>query len=543
MEQEIETHETAKIKLSRHDNHNLELKSSFYFFDKKIKADLDLFLFMPQSVHLRSWTKNEITSDFFSRQRLSLLHSDDLKKEDVLLNIQHLKKVIEQLPLCRNSSESSQLSNELLVLSRSLGAYMGETVKASIRRISKELYMVYSRSQKSPGAEIGYNQLGNKLDKVKALMENLREVTNSQAALNIPVVQLLEQYTHHLFVEALAKLKDDHERLRLSFPQLSSLSFRIDQDNFAGKIKSLLHEESYYQKKHHTAKVITEKSQGELLIVRLGQMKKFFQSQMFINVSKKHTLARFVEPASAIAAAFAALIYGVAQYYSQPGTLGYSIGGIYIIMIWVALYVIRDRLKDHGKAYLTEKISSFLPDAEENLDAENHSIGKIKEWFRIIPGNQVSEKVGQIRKSACVSEAEIFLPEDVIHFKRSFTLKGFKSASGAKLSLQENLRINLERYLKYLDDPQKEICLLNEDGDFSRILSNKVYYFYLIVNLNFTNDPQGDKYEIYRITLNKQGIQKVLLANEALIPTWVESWGSKESPPAQETINNSVGSF
>ncbi len=515
MEQEVEPRETAKIKLSRHDNHNVELKSSFYFLDKKIKADLDLFLFVPQTVHLSSWSKSEITSDFFSRQRLSVPQSEDLKKEDGLLKIHHLRETIANLPLCKNSVESTILTNELLVLCRSLGAYLGENIKFSLRRISKELLVLHSRIQKTPTFESGYNHLFEKLEKIKVLVEELRGVTNSDAALKIPVVQLLEQYIHHLFVESLAKLKEDHERLKISFPQFSSLKFRIDRDAFGEKIKSLLREEAYYQKKHHSSEPLTEKSQTELLIVRLGQMKKFFQSEMFINVSKRQTLARFVEPASALAAAFAALIYGVAQYYSQPGALGYSLGGMYLILIWVALYVIRDRLKDHGKAYLTEKISGFLPDAEENLDAENHNIGKIKEWFRIFPDTQVSEKIQQIRESACVSEAEHFLPEDVIHFKRSFTLWGLDSVGGARLSLQENLRINLERYLKFLDDPQKEICVLNDQGEFSRITSNKVYYFYLVVNLSFGNDPEKDKSEIYRIILNKHGIQKVLLANHS----------------------------
>lgn len=517
MEQEVKTPEVTKIKLSRHDDHNLELKSSFYFLDKKIKADLDLFLFVPKTVHLKSWSKAEITSDFFSRQRLSVPHNEEVKKDDLFLKIQFLKKIIEDLTLSKSSSESDGLSHELVVLCRSLGAYLGEAVKAGLRQVSKELFLIYSRIHKSQIVDSNYNQLSEKLKQVKILVEQLREVTNSPQALNIPVVQLLEQYIHHLFVESLANLKDEHERLKISFPLPSSITFRIDRDNFSEKIKSLLNQENYYQDKYHTSlKEMTEKSKSELLIVRLGQMKKFFQSDMFINVSKKHTLARFVEPASAVAAAFAALIYGVAQYYSQPGAMGYSLGGVSIILIWVALYVIRDRLKDHGKAYLTEKISSFLPDAEENLDAENNAIGKIKEWFRIIPDSQIPEKTRKMRKSACVSEAEGFLPEDVIHFKRSFTLKGLKSSDGARLSLQENLRINLERYLKYLDDPQKEICLLNEEGDFSRIISNKVYYFYLVVNLGFEDDLLQDKNEIYRITLNKQGIQKVVLAHETM---------------------------
>ncbi|MEK6773074.1 MAG: hypothetical protein AABY64_03965 [Bdellovibrionota bacterium] len=515
LEQEADHTEEAKIKLSRHDNHNLELKSSFYFLDKKIKADLDLFLFVPKTVHLKSWNKTELTSDFFSRQRLSIPPSETWNQDDISAKILQLKNILLQFSTENNADEVSALSNELVVLCRSLGAYTGEVVKAGIRRIPKELFLLYSRTQNQQTSENSYNKFTKKLDQIKSLVDQLREITNSKEALNIPVIQLLEQYIHHLFVESLAYLKDEHERMFVSAQHASSLTFRIGRDAFSEKLKTLLNQESYYQKKHHTSlKDMSEKSQSELLIVRLGQMKKFFQSEMFINVSKKHTLKRFVEPASAMAAAFAALIGGIAQYYSRPGSV--SLGGVYIILIWMALYVVRDRVKDHGKAFLTEKISSYLPDVEENLDAENRGVGKIKEWFRIIPDSQVSEKTRRIRKSACVSEAEGFLPEDVIHFKRSFTLKGIKPSEKARLSLQENLRINLERYLKYLDDPQKEICLLNEDGEFSRITSNKVYYFYLVANLNFENNLMENKHEIYRIILTKQGIQKVVLANEIM---------------------------
>lgn len=78
--------------------------------------------------------------------------------------------------------------------------------------------------------------------------------------------------------------------------------------------------------------------------------------------------------------------------------------------------------------------------------------------------------------------------------------------------MQETLRINIQRYLKFLDDPMKDITVLDQRGRFTRKTSSKMYYFYAVVK--YATQSNGNDTEkqmhLYRIVLNKNGIQKVI---------------------------------
>src|SRR5580698_11017852 len=66
----VETGET-RVKLTRHDAHNLELKVFYATPKPDRKISLELFLFMPASLHLGICDKADLIRDFHSRLRLA----------------------------------------------------------------------------------------------------------------------------------------------------------------------------------------------------------------------------------------------------------------------------------------------------------------------------------------------------------------------------------------------------------------------------------------------------------------------------------------
>jgi hypothetical protein len=174
----------------------------------------------------------------------------------------------------------------------------------------------------------------------------------------------------------------------------------------------------------------------------------------------------------------------------------------------MGLYALRDRLKDLAKSFLNKRISKYVPDFEYELKDKEVQLGRIKEWLKTVRTIELPEEIRQKRKSASVSEAESYLREDVLFLKRIYSLAPREKNRDKQLSLQETLRINVQRYLKFLDDPMKDITILDQKGRFTRKTSHKMYYFYALVNCVAKG---GDKQvHLYRVVLNKNGIQKVI---------------------------------
>ncbi|NUM59447.1 MAG: hypothetical protein HUU56_12485 [Bdellovibrionaceae bacterium] len=513
--------EAWEIILKRHDDHNLELKSMLQFQKESVQGVVDLYFFLPKNVQLRSYNKYEISVDFFSRQRLFIPQNSKFRLDELKNKLILLEKIISSY----SHSDALLHEEKQIILQdiysqvQSLGAFMGEYIKAISSKAKKDLTLIQSHLRNHLGFKEDFADLMNKLEALNDLVSALRAATDKVEAINIPVVQLLDEYIHHLYVEALGKIKDIfYQNKRLGKETTIPETY---WNEFDDKLKFYLSKEMLYQKKHNiTLKQMSQLENSELLIVRLGQMKKFFQAKMFIQVLKKQTIKKLTEPMAAIGASFAAIAAGVVQHYGSPSAIDYSFGGISIAMFGMALYVLRDRLKDLGRNYLLNYVVRFLPDSEYNLKTENGHLGKIKEWIKILDPSEISPVIQAIRKKSCVSEAENYLQEDVIHLKRHFSLIKEMSLDGNHCALQDNLRINLERYLKHLDDPQKDIVLLNKDGHFSKVTTNKVYYFYIIVDYqlspqNFDSKTQNHdeqskvKSDVYRVVMNKNGLLKV----------------------------------
>lgn len=499
------------LSLKRHDDHNLELKSLLQFEQQNLQGSIDLYLFLPANVQVHSWTKSEITSDFFSRQRLFIPQNSALKSEEIFKKIELMGKFIESLRLNKETSEEILLQ-EIYTEAQTLGAYIGESIKVSSIRTRKELQIIHSKIKSPLGVAEDFQDMIKKMDQLKSLISFLRKVTDDKMAIDIPVVQLLDEYVHHLYVESLGKIKDDYLKLKRQVSETHIPTYQQSWADFENKLKELQRDETFYQVKHRvTIKQVSQQENGELLIVRLGQMKKFFQSKMFVQVLKKQSMQILSEPIAALGASFAAIAAGLVQHFGSSRVIDYSLSGLSIAFFGMALYVLRDRLKDIGRNYILNKVSKYFPDTEYNLVTDNKKIGRIQEWIKIISSQEIPSPIQTLRKKSCVSEAESFLHEDVIHMRRNFSVYEQLSVDGNHFALQENLRINLERYLKHLDDPQKEIMLLNKEGQFSKMTSNKVYYFYAIADVKMSHGEivTEQRSEVYRIVMNKMGLLKV----------------------------------
>jgi hypothetical protein len=189
--------------------------------------------------------------------------------------------------------------------------------------------------------------------------------------------------------------------------------------------------------------------------------------------------------------------------------------GVFVISFGIAAYVLKDRLKDKFRQVLTHNAAKVLADSEQNLFAEETKIGRIREWFGLKKSTLLPGEVLDLRRSVCLSEVEQILPEDVFHYRRVQDLKSRPFKRLGPWAIQETLRINLDRYLKYMDDPIKEFSLLDDDGRLATAQSHRAYYFYFCVHNAYSNEKKRnsplktDSRLLYRIVMDKNGVDRI----------------------------------
>lgn len=504
------------VAISRHDQHSLELKIGLNCPSERQTVAVDLFLFLPKSLHAREWSRGELRQDFHSRLRLALQQTVSRQENAVKLLHEHVEDLTRQF----DRDESSTTLEKLFQETRRLGAVIGELLKFEARRLRTELLVVTSMATRPVRGDQVLVHIHEILARLDQAVQRTIQLSDHPRSHEIPVLRLLSEYVHHLYIDFLMNLGREHQTMRTPEGDLHS-----PWENLGVRIAELRTREARAAQGAAGSEFASEVTH-ELRLLRLSQIKKFFQSQMFIEVVRKETIRRFSEPAAAGAAAFAAMWAAAFEYLSQPQMRSVGFQGLVVICSGVALYVLKDRLKDKFRAVFTRQLESFLPDADQSLQADGKVIGKVREWFRVQGPESIPQEVWHARRKGDLTLAESHLPEDVIRYGQEFDLEPAVNSYGEfERSIQQVLRINVERFLKHLDDPYKTVGVVGEDGDLQLIKGRRIYHFHAAVmvsqkalNLSSwwrwprssTPVPTQRLIEcLYRIVVDKNGIERV----------------------------------
>src|SRR5690606_33128615 len=119
------------------------------------------------------------------------------------------------------------------------------------------------------------------------------------------------------------------------------------------------------------------------------QLKKFFQSTTFVDITRQQSAKKISESTATIGTAVAAIIAAsVEQFGRGHASADVAWQGLSLLSLGVIVYVLRDRMKDWAKRKFHQKALKFLPDFEQRLIAKDRKIGRVKEWFQILTSNK-----------------------------------------------------------------------------------------------------------------------------------------------------------
>lgn len=504
------------VSVGKHDDHSLEIKTvTEYGRGRGLSLHTEAYIFMPKSVHLSSWTRDELANDFHGHVRFSVPFLSD-----------HGRGVVEA---ARNRFEDARrawektapLAEDLLTSERREGVELvsaGRHMAAVMAEVLKGYEGAHKRRLKEAAKATDPHTAAAKLCSLRASLVELHRILGSLRISWVPLASrdvageasffsLLDEYTSQLFVGYLASLEGQLQRRRAAFVS-QEMPMAGELAALTAEINAIRCGEATYQRE----RIARDEEFNEEVTARLSQLKKFFQAPLHLQVNEKKGQGRITEPAAVLGATLAAGAAYIVEVAQGPSSTHIASQSAFVMSFGIFLYVLKDRLKDRLRNDLLKRAERFLPDLERVLMSSGHRIGVVRSWLRASSREQVPSEVRERRCAAALTGLERAIPEDVLIYRERLIINEEAGGSGPMACLRSGLRVNLERYLRYFDDPYKSFYSLSSNGSLKSREAHRVYHFYLCVRTGVSPNrtlTEGAKASIYRIVLDKQGINRV----------------------------------
>ena len=530
---------TATSIVTRHDHHNIEVKTVSDLGSAPSIVETDIYLFAPKTFELGNIGKEELVEDFRSRMRLAspvIGEQGAAAFEQALSDLKDCIQLFEVHQASRNPSAeiADPLCEKILDAIRELSSVVLGTLKHGASEHARQFFLSHSLLTTEDVCVGGLRLLAANVRSVHDIILRVRLVCQSKFDAPTVMFTTFDEFLSASYVQYLGTIRAEVDRLQKP-ENVKAQPYEAERE----LLESILNDFQAEEAAHRSTQMLSPKGDEETdldrerRLLRLSQLKKFFQSKSFVDITREHGTKKVTESMAAIGTAIAAILAAVAAFifdhYSRSSA---ALNGLFVFgagSAGVIFYVLRDRMKDRAKTHLQATAQKFLPDFEQQLLAQSKKIGKVKEWFRLRESKALPKEILQMRQSAAAHEMEKRLPEDVLHCRRiqevNASLLIAKGDATSSRSLHENTRINVERYLKHMDDPFKELTELDSTGRFRQSRSHRVYHFYLCVktvskpvesrwasrllSVGAAPTAKNEQSLLYRIVLDKNGVVRL----------------------------------
>jgi hypothetical protein len=486
----------CRSEVSRHDLHNLEIKTTLEPGKDHPGFTAELYLFFPRSFRITYWTKAEIAADYDFRVRLAAPVRDTGRN------------ALDQL-LAKFESLAGKLEEEaaLIEVVQSLGCLMSEALKSRGTVDAKEIFYAHSLLLPEVQREKSLHAV---LDSMKSAAEEIANIRQCLARSDFGLasfVRALEEYLHYLYIQYLWKI--DTELAGIQATHASNADAGMFQ-KCRNEIEHALAQLRLNELQYNGMRGLPgDRAGDDRQMARLSQLKKFFQSSTFLETRRSVPFKKLAEPAAIVGTAIAGFWAVLFDLIHKPGLSHLGFRGSAVISLGVLTFVFKDRLKDQMKALVSRKLSQYLPDSQCTLMLDGKLMGLVKEWRSFYSYAKLPAAIRTLRQRAFEHEVEQWIPEDLWCHRDEIEFEPQARHARGGLTMQKVLRINFERFLKYLDDPIKDIPTLKSDGSIRLEKGRRLYEVYLAVSHRPLGSPTLLSSELFRILFDKSGIHRI----------------------------------
>ncbi|MBN2625159.1 MAG: hypothetical protein JXA95_00730 [Spirochaetales bacterium] len=461
---------------------------------------LDIFLLSPFTLDIRdsTYSRQEILSDTHIYTRYTIYRTT---LEDLLDRNNRVSPLIRlENMLGKNRIFTTEENRLILYEFRVLANVFLELMDDKENRI-KELIQTIGPSPALKGEVILF-------------YERLEEILSRFRALRIPEKNHGRYGTQigHAFL-----LADELISLTVESVLAPLLSLFNDAEGATGKkrIRKLLLREIEYRRSRNYA-VLDGDDQSEenreRTIYRESILKKWAHSVNYMDNRDSSLNRNTSQLLAAVAAAVAMAFAVIATLYANRFFVTYSLPWI---LIAVLSYSLKDRIKEGLRAIFKRIIPVIISDRTDNLydNLVSRPVGRARLSVEHMKMKDLPADIARFYGTEGDALKSILRPANVLHLRRRVRIYGKKlTTSHVRLnSLTEVFRLNLFRFTRNMDDPEKKLWYLEGEIPLS-LMGSRAYRLKVAVKVT---DNQGSvRNAYYKVHMRQDGITKVVTMKE-----------------------------
>lgn len=336
----------------------------------------------------------------------------------------------------------------------------------------------------------------SQVTQIREAYKSLRSTINVPLKSNdvFEVYQLADEYQSLLVEKHVFILTDE----------LVKKNENIDKTQLVKLNDLVLQEMTFREEKDYLSVAKTHQSNEDILY-RSSQLKKFIESNLFLNTDTKKDGVIFEQIIFGFAAGLA-MIFATAVAFASQIMYGNLTFPFFVAL--VISYIFKDRIKELVRLYLNKRQYRYFYDFKTNIsDRKNRNIGALKESFLFVKHKHLSELILAARSKMRSTEiSDESIGEKIIRYRNKINI--FKNKVGEPddfSGFTEILRINISDFTKKMDDPEKEIFIRTKNG-FKKSYTDRVYHLNMILTYS---DGKDKKFRLYKLIVSKNGIKRI----------------------------------
>jgi len=344
---------------------------------------------------------------------------------------------------------------------------------------------------------------------LQSYLTNVKKIADKYRALgriiNVPSV-CNELVDYFLFGDEFMSNLIELHTFRLI--QMLKKSHPDNYDRMKDSLISMANNEIAYKKEKGYLVVDNDnKKNNQELVFRLGMLKKYAESDLFLDVKKRKD-GVWVEQILFSVAAGLSMIFATIVAFSFQLKFG-----SFTIPMFVALvvsYMLKDRIKELARFYFAHKLTKRYFDHKIRMSSHNQEIGWVRESMDFISEKNVPVEVLRKRDRSSILEANNRANNERIILYRTLVRLNKESIDANSeypvAGVNEIFRLNISNYIQKMDNTDFPLFYPDRQEGFKIVNGEKIYYLNLILQAKV--DDHWD-YKRYRIIFNRKGIQEI----------------------------------
>lgn len=476
-----------------HDKFSLECKIAYKARRKKMVNNftLNTWIFVPNSLDINpaTYSRDDFYKDIRTNIRLitPVFLVRDIASGDAV-PLKNLETAMHHLASSPTRSNVDEYEYQIKMFSA--------IYKSAIR---DQLAYIYTAAQSDDREKLV-------VDFLNETAEILEKYRNLAAIIKTPTVQKTV-FNYFVFGDEFMTNLTEKELFGLlnQFVHLNEVNLRKNLEPLILKALEKEYQHKLACKYMHVEADSTNKNTN--LIFRLSALKKYVESDLFINAKKKRD-GILIEQIYLSIAAGLSMIFATAVAFSFQQTYGNFTMPFFVAL--VVSYMLKDRIKELTRYYFAKKITPKYYDNKTTISVKNKELGFSKESFDFIADDNVPHDIIRVRNRIPLIEADNrYSKEKVILFRKTVQISRKILDENSTYDIDgvvEIVRLNMLSFMRKTDNPEVPLFVLSENQRVEKIMGVKNYYLNIIIKYKHEEEENTKR---YRVGFNRDGINSI----------------------------------